>query len=144
MLALAGLGVMLEGRIGQDSSILSAGALSSLAGLATALMPWLLSGGTLSLHHPFEGDIFAGQCREMCCDTVVLPGALAHRLLEAELLSNPELLNVLAVWRTPERYETGNQWRHPLIELTDAWSVRERHILIRDQHQLPRYAQACA
>lgn len=32
--------------------------------------------------------------------------------------------------------------RLALIELTDAWSVRERHILIRDQHQLPRYAQA--
>jgi hypothetical protein len=118
-LIAAGLGVMLEGRIAQDCSILSAGALSSLAGLATALMPWLLSGGALSLHQPFDGETFAKQCEETCCDTVVLPGALAHRLLEAGLLSNPELQNVLAVWRTPERFATGNQWRHPLIEVTD-------------------------
>lgn len=29
-----------------------------------------------------------------------------------------------------------------LIELTDAWSVRERHILVHDRAALPRYAQA--
>jgi DNA-binding transcriptional LysR family regulator len=29
-----------------------------------------------------------------------------------------------------------------LIELTDAWSVRERYILVRDRAALPRYAQA--
>jgi DNA-binding transcriptional LysR family regulator len=29
-----------------------------------------------------------------------------------------------------------------LIELTDAWSVRERRILVRDQGRLPRHAQA--
>lgn len=29
-----------------------------------------------------------------------------------------------------------------LIELTDAWSVRERYILVRDQDKLPGYAQA--
>ena len=138
-LIAAGLGVMLEGRIGQDNSILSAGALSSLAGLGTALMPWLLSGGTLSLHQPFDGEAFARQCEEMCCDTVVLPGALAHRLLEGGLLSNPELLNVLAVWRSPERFETGNQWRHPLIELTDIVTFGEVGIipLRRDVGGLP-------
>jgi hypothetical protein len=75
----------------------------------------------------------------MCCDTVVLPGALAHRLLEGGLLSNPELLNVLAVWRSPERFETGNQWRHPLIELTDIVAFGEVGIipLRRDVGGLP-------
>ena len=29
-----------------------------------------------------------------------------------------------------------------LIELTDAWSVRERHILMRDHEKLPPYAQS--
>lgn len=32
--------------------------------------------------------------------------------------------------------------RLALIELTDAWSVRERRILVRDQGRLPRHAQA--
>ena len=30
--------------------------MSSFAGLATALLPWLLVGGTLVLHHPFDPD----------------------------------------------------------------------------------------
>ena len=29
-----------------------------------------------------------------------------------------------------------------LIELTDAWSVRERYILVRNRQALPRYADA--
>jgi hypothetical protein len=29
-----------------------------------------------------------------------------------------------------------------LVELTDAWSVRERYILVRDNESLPAYAQA--
>ena len=29
-----------------------------------------------------------------------------------------------------------------LIELTDAWCVRERYILVRDQNKLPPYAQS--
>ena len=124
-LIAAGLGVMLEGRIQQDCTILFAGAISSLSGIGTGLMSWLLSGGTLSLHQPFDGETFAQQCRGDCCDTVVLPGALAHRLLEAGLLSHPELQNVLAVWRAPERFETSNPWRHPLIEMTDVLAFGE-------------------
>ena len=118
-LIAAGVGVMLEGRIGQDSTILTAGAMSSLAGLATALMPWLLSGGTLALHQPFDTDTFMQQCKDSSCDTVVLPGSLAHRLVEAGVLSTPEIQNVLAIWRAPERFEAANQWRHPSIDVTD-------------------------
>ena len=29
-----------------------------------------------------------------------------------------------------------------LVKLTDTWSVRERHILVRDRAALPSYAQA--
>ena len=49
-------------------------------------MPWLLSGGTLSLHHAFDADAFAAQCRDDRCDTVVVPGALVPQLAEAGLL----------------------------------------------------------
>ena len=89
------------------------------SGLATALMPWLLSGGTLALHQPFDSATFIQQCKDSCCDTVVLPGSLAHRLVEAGVLSTPEIQNVLAIWRAPERFEAANQWRHPSIDVTD-------------------------
>ena len=53
-LLAGGLAVTLESRVGQDGRILSTIAPSSFAGISLTLMPWLLSAGTLSLHHPFD------------------------------------------------------------------------------------------
>ena len=36
----------------------------SFAGMAATLLPWLLGGGTLHLHHAFDADAFAQTCRE--------------------------------------------------------------------------------
>src|SRR5262245_39096483 len=52
-LIAGGLAVVLESRLRQDTVLLSTLTMSSFAGLATAVMPWLLLGGTLALHHPF-------------------------------------------------------------------------------------------
>ena len=60
-LIAGGLAVLLEGRLEQDATILSTLALSSFAGLAVAMVPWLLVGGTLALHHPFDAAAFAAQ-----------------------------------------------------------------------------------
>ena len=76
-----GLAVFLEGRIENDATILSAIPAASFAGIATTVVPWLLSGGTLALHHPFEADTFAAQYDGLGTGTVVIPGPLAARLL---------------------------------------------------------------
>ena len=55
-LVAGGLAVLLESRLEQDATILTTLTMSSFAGLATALLPWLLVGGTLALHHPFDPD----------------------------------------------------------------------------------------
>ena len=44
----------MESRLGAERDILSTIAPSSFAGLSLTLLPWLLSGGTLALHHPFD------------------------------------------------------------------------------------------
>jgi hypothetical protein len=75
---------------------------SSFAGLATTIVPWLLCGGTLRLHQPFEPAAMAGQP----WDAAVLPGPLLPRLAEAGLLAEPAGKTVLAVWRAPERMRT--------------------------------------
>ena len=78
-------------------------AASSFAGLALTMVPWLLSGGTLSLHHGFDADAFAAQSHEDRCDTVVIPGPAGAATGGGGLLSWAALKNVLAVWRAPER-----------------------------------------
>ena len=49
-----GLALSLESDVPQGATILSAFAPSSFAGIASSLAIWLLTGGTLVLHHPFD------------------------------------------------------------------------------------------
>jgi hypothetical protein len=114
-----GLAPLLEGRLPQDAVLLGGCAINSFAGLALTMMPWLLTGGTLALHQPFDGLAFSVQCNYEGCDTVVVPGPLVPRLAAANLLSHRELKNVLAVWRAPERLHLSPPWRHETARLTD-------------------------
>ena len=118
-LIAGGLASLLEGRIEPDARLLGCCATGSFAGLALTMMPWLLSRGTLLLHHGFDASAFAAQCREHCPDTVVVPGALVPQLAEAGLLAHAALKNVLAAWRAPERCLASPAWRHSSAGLTD-------------------------
>ncbi len=124
-----GLAVMLEAGIEPDAAILSTCPASSFAGIALTVLPWLLTGGTLSLHQPFDPAVFAAQCNDDRCTTVILPGPLVPRLLDAGLLSHAGLINVLAVWRAPERLMASPAWGHPSARLTDVLVFGETALL---------------
>ena len=108
-LIAGGLAVFLEGGIPQDAKILSAIPLGSFAGIALTALPWLLSGGTLSLHHAFDPDTFAAQCRTHDTGAVVLPGPALAPLAQAGHLDNVK--NIVALWRSPERMDACGPWR---------------------------------
>ncbi len=128
-LIAGGLATLLEGGIGPDARLLACCATGSFAGLALTMMPWLLSGGTLLLHHAFDPLAFAAQARVDRCDTVVVPGALVPPLADAGLLAHADLKNVLAVWRAPERLATSPVWRHPRAKLTDMLAFGETALI---------------
>ncbi|TMJ02534.1 MAG: acyl--CoA ligase [Alphaproteobacteria bacterium] len=109
-LIAGGLAVHLEARIEPDAVILGALALASFAGLATAVVPWLLTGGTLVLHHPFAPAVFEAQRADEHCTVAVLPGAMVMRLAEAGLIGRSDGSTVLAVWRAPERLGACPVW----------------------------------
>ncbi len=107
-----GLAVLLEGRIEQDAIITSTLALSSFASLSVALIPWLLVGGTLALHQPFDAATFQDQQKTVRPDTVIVPGPVIGHLTEGGCLSARDgLKSVLGVWRTPERLPRAPAWR---------------------------------
>lgn len=118
-LMAGGLATLLEGGIAPDSCLLGCCATGSFGGLALTVLPWLLSGGTLLLHHGFDPDAFAAQSREYGCDTVVVPGPLVGQLAEAGLLSHVALKNTLAAWRAPERFMSSPPWQHASTRITD-------------------------
>jgi acyl-CoA synthetase (AMP-forming)/AMP-acid ligase II len=73
-LIAGGLAPHLESGAPLDAAHLSTIPSGSFAGLALTVMPWLLGGGTLNLHHGFDPDTFAAQCRMQNNGAVVLPG----------------------------------------------------------------------
>src|SRR5690606_16126941 len=83
-LMAGGLAVALAGRWSPDAAILAAFAPSSFSGLSAAIVPWLIAGGALSLHQPFDGEVFARQCAS--CDVAIVPGPLLTPLTQAGLL----------------------------------------------------------
>jgi non-ribosomal peptide synthetase component E (peptide arylation enzyme) len=125
----AGLAAMLESRLQQDATLLSTLVLSSFAGLATALMPWLLVGGTLALHHPFDENVFLAQLATIGCDCMVVPGAVAVQLAEharSAAVSSPD---VIGVWRAPERLSRTLPWRDSKAHMTDVLVFGEAGIV---------------
>ena len=116
----AGAAVTLESRIEHNATILAALALPSLAGIALAVVPWLLVGGTLVLHHPFDDMAFLQQCKNEQCNVVVLPGAFALRFGDAGALSRRDGIKaVVAAWRAPERLAASATWGDPVVGLID-------------------------
>jgi hypothetical protein len=120
-LIAGGLAILLESRVPQNAVILSTIPLSSFGGIAVTLVPWLLAGGTLALHHPFDGSTFAQQCRDLHGDAAVVPGPLLPQLAAAGCLGEPDgPKNVVGVWRAPEQLRRTTEWRESEIALIDA------------------------
>jgi acyl-CoA synthetase (AMP-forming)/AMP-acid ligase II len=125
-LIAGGLALFLESAVPQSANVMSAFAPSSFAGLTSSLVVWLLSGGTLALHHPFDGDVLEQQINDDGCDTLIAPAALALRLAEIELRSRlPNLRNVVALWRAPEQVVSSPLWTTPHTTLTDVYLFGE-------------------
>lgn len=125
-LVSGGLTVFLESRIAEDATILSGLPLSSFAGLSLTLLPWLMSGGTLALHQPFDPDIFDEQRALYGCEVAIVPATLLGPLAESGQFD--KLRQLIALWRTPERLMAAPKWSGP-ARLTDVQAFGEVGLL---------------
>ncbi len=125
-LIAGGVGPYLECGSPPDSPTVSTVPLNSFAGVALTVMPWLLGGGTLNLHHAFDPETFAAQCRGQDDGTVVLPGPALAALDDADRLGRPS--NIIALWRSPERLTNSPAW-HGTAKLVDVASFGEAGLL---------------
>jgi non-ribosomal peptide synthetase component E (peptide arylation enzyme) len=139
-LVAGGLAVLLEGGIGPDASIVTSCAIGSFAGLSLAMLPWLISGGTLSLHQPFDAAVFKLQCSHERDAAAIVPGPLVPRLAEAGLFDGAGLKTVLALWRAPERLASSPPWPATGIGLVDVRAFGETALFAmrRDAEGRPR------
>src|SRR5262249_32604573 len=120
------LALSLESDVPQGATIMSAFTPCSFAGVASSLAMWLLTGGTLALHHPFDSEVLERQIVEASCDTLVAPAQLALRLDELDLSARmPGLRNVIGLWRSPEQVASSASWSARTARLTDVYLFGE-------------------
>lgn len=125
-LIAGGLTMSLESDVPQGATVMSAFAPMSFAGLSASLAVWLLSGGTLVLHHPFDDEVLEQQINQDGCDTLIAPAQLALRLDELGLTARlPGLRNVIGLWRTPEQVGSSAYWDAKQATLTDIYLFGE-------------------
>jgi hypothetical protein len=125
-LIAGGLALSLESDLPQGANVMSAFAPCSFAGLTSSLVVWLLTGGTLALHHPFDGDVLEQQIKEDSCDVLIAPAQLALRLAETDMASRlPGLRHVVGLWRAPEQVASSPAWTDQRAALTDVYLFGE-------------------
>ena len=112
-----GLAVLLEGRLEIGTIFLSAVPPSTFAGLTVSVLPWLISGGTLMLHQPFDPETLAQQLRDGC-DAAILPGPVVPRLVDAGFFAS-NVRTIMGLWRSPERMNTAPAWRQQFTDFVD-------------------------
>jgi hypothetical protein len=114
--------------------------MSSFGGLVSAVLPWLMVGGTLALHHPFDAEIFAAQREVTFCDTLILPGPLAAQFANTGHFSAGHgLKKVLGVWRAPERLAHAPVWLDASLDMVDVQVFGETGLIaaLRDRRGQP-------
>ena len=119
-LVAGGLAVFLETGIAADAHLLSTIPIGSFAGISLTMLPWLLSGGTLHLHHGFDPDTFAGQHGTLHGGAVVVPAQVLAALATMDPLNDVNR-TIISLWRSPERLNTTTPWACaiPLVDVAN-------------------------
>ncbi|MFD1694296.1 AMP-binding protein [Roseibium aestuarii] len=86
---------------------------SGLTGLGAGLMPWLLTGGTLHLHHPTSLKRMADHARAVQANLILAPGPLTATLDRALIHPN----TILAAWNVASPRPGAHVARHGIVDL---------------------------
>ncbi|MBN9586403.1 MAG: acyl--CoA ligase [Afipia sp.] len=109
-----GLAIFLESGLPQGAKLLGTMAPASFAAFTSQVVTWLLSGGSLTLHHPADLNVLDMQIAESNCDTLIAPALLAQRLAQGDLLAQTSTIShVIGLWRTPDRVASSDDWQQP-------------------------------
>jgi hypothetical protein len=125
-LTAGGLAIFLEAGLEPGANILSTIPVSSFSGIVLTVMPWLLAGGTLSLHHGCDAKALGAQSETLTDATLILPGPAAEPLAETGLLL--PFKNIIALWRAPETLAVCAPWYRD-ASLTDVAAFGEIGLL---------------
>jgi acyl-CoA synthetase (AMP-forming)/AMP-acid ligase II len=113
--------------------------LVNMAGVGTSLVPWLLCGGNLVLHHPLDMDLLLDQMGEGAAFTLLVP-ALLNMIVKR---SETERLGIgsfgtIATGSAPPSAHSLEQFRRLFgIEVVNLWGQNEGTVLIAGAMDIP-------
>lgn len=125
----AGLAVFLEGSVAPGTRMLSSIEPFSLAGLGSAFVPWLLSGGTLTLAHAGDSEGVTDDLADGDSDVIVAPAPLALLIGREKAAKLGRLKQLIALWRAPEQLAGSADWTHPRAQFVDVMAFGEAGLL---------------
>lgn len=88
--------------------------LSGLTGLGAGLVPWLICGGSLHLHHPTSLSELAKHANEITADVVLTPGPLAQ-ILDSNLVH--DATTIIAAWNIAAPEPGAFVPKHKIVDL---------------------------
>ena len=147
----AGLMNLLESDIRQGATLLSPYPLSGLVPIGVFFMPWLLSGGTLLLHHPFDLGYFVEQLQTQDVEFTALPPSVVDVLKAEQVFQNAKSLSAIGcIWPSPylpaNAHKRGTNLPVPVIDIRGfgemAYFARKRHS--NDRPGLIPHGECCA
>ncbi|PUE11122.1 short-chain-fatty-acid--CoA ligase [Limnohabitans sp. T6-5] len=95
---IAGQSVSQAGQLQWGAQLLIPFPFVNMAGVSSSLAAWLLVGGTLHHHHPFDLDVFVGQLRAHPMDySVAAPAVLNLLLKQPEKMAGVDLSRLKSV-----------------------------------------------
>lgn len=106
----AGVDIARAAGLSADMNLLCAIAPGTFAPVALGIVPWLMTGGTLALHRPFDPPTLRAQCAALGSCAVVVPGPVLQPLCDAGLI-DASVTAAIALWRAPERLADAPAWR---------------------------------
>lgn len=120
------LAIYLEAGLPHGATTMSAMSPCSFAGLTCGFGVWLLTGGALALHHPFNIEALLRQIQRDNCSALVVPGPLLPRFADPETVSRADALRrIVGVWRAPQQIAAAPSWTAEPITVTDLYVFGE-------------------
>ena len=126
--------------INPGDNFLTAGPLVNMASVGTVYIQWLMLGGKLVLHHPFNGEILFKQLIDEEINYTLLVPALVNMLLKHPKVDEIDLSNVRAVTigsASPALWsvqELKSRWD---IEFGNIWGQNESTVIISGPFDIP-------
>lgn len=136
-----GLGLTYTPKLWMGDSILLPFPLINLAAIAADFIPWLLTGGKLVLHHPFQPEVFVKQLEEEKINyTAGAPAILTMLAQREDLLPSVDISNLRAIGcgSAPPSPWLINEYKNKYrVEIFNLWGANEGTLITNNADEIP-------